>query len=517
MRAGRTKSLPRNTFSATRATSISRDALNRLKKIMPRSFARFSYEPQDSSDISCSVSVAESLYQQAKAPRSRKKSGSSSSSEGYDKIKRRSRQDKNNKKVIENLTMEVETLKNNLFHLQPKSSLNSCLQAMNIEKIDPPSFKQRLPEESLVPFTKEHILHSSHMKLFRDLKTVLNLKFKKNSNICDFLRSSSKLISSVSNEVDAVTYNLLIFDSLNEDAKSLVSHYLHSPLETISAPELHEILIHALGSSIDPIGRKTTFFAYDPLQDGNLKKEDLNLSNVLHAIRILGLKANTTNLEDYQKVLSILPPASQVELKSLVRGEQRFDPSYIPSISDILKLLRDSTGEIEIQFKQKKSDKLKNQKREIFAIESKIEPIYVQNYEQDKNVFGSSKQERQKINPNSYSRKTPRQYDGKQKTGSNSYCLNCLMSNHTWQYCGFTNLACQLCLSEKHPTPECPVYPNSTAVPTACFYCRSKLGKKVHHPSGDCLLAKESEISEIAETVSNSLNENNKKEKIQKN
>ena len=416
------------------------------------------------------------------------------------------REKREKREDLKGLYSEIAELKKAFLNIKPKSQLDSFSHATNIERVDPPNFKYKSISGSLVPSGKDAMLHNTHLRLFKDLKTVLNIKYKKNTSISDFLRSTAKLINSVTDDLDQVTYNLLIFDSLNDEAKVLVSHYLNKPIETLTPQELHEILIQALGSSIDPIGRKTNFYSYDPINDSSLKREDLNLANVIHGIKILGLKASASDLDIYQKVLSCLPPSSQVELKGLVRSEQVFNPNFIPTASDILKLLRDSTMEIETFFKNKKQMKL--QKRDIFALESP-EPEFVQNYVLDKKNFGFNRkvEDKQKINPNSFVRNTPRLYDGRAKVKTH-YCLNCLLPGHKWETCGFTKLACQLCLKTTHPTPECPIYPNSTAVPTPCYYCRTQRGIKVHHPSIDCMLAKESEISEIIDSVANSMMEN---------
>ena len=350
------------------------------------------------------------------------------------------------------------------------------------EKVGAPMFKDLDEGELPHHWQQDSVLHTKNLKSFKDLKSIIGLSYNKTKmDISDFIRSFASIVSAVSCDVHPLTYNLLLFDSLDDKSKLVVSSFIKEPIDSLSANAFHEIVVACLGSGATSTVRKHHFFAYDPIGDKSIKSDDLTLNTVIHQITVLGNKASVSKTDIFDKIFSILPENAQMRLENIISNKRMLHPGYIPDHVDISRLLIDSTRAINQWFRSKRSGKLDVMSVDVVGETSVMnidgKKTFIQDYKIDRNKRGSG----------------IRQSDADE---SPRYCTNCLMANHMFRNCKFTALSCQMCGSDLHSTPACTVYKNMTAVVKHCWHCMSKLGIKRHHPAHACLLLKESDKQE---------------------
>ena len=345
------------------------------------------------------------------------------------------------------------------------------------EIVSVPKFKEI--DEGGIPhaWNTNSVLNAKNIKSFRELKSIIGLSYSRKMDICDFIRSFVTIVSAVSCDINPLTYNLLLLDSLDDKSKLIVSAFIKEPIDSLSASSFHEIIIACLGNGTTSTIRKQAFFSYDPLTDKAIKLDDLTLNNVIHSITVLGNKASVEKTDIFDKIFSILPESAQMRLENIMANKRLNNPGYVPDHVDISRLLIDSTRTINQYFRNRRTLKgdvmFLSETEEGSVMNTEGQKVFVQDYKVDKNG------------------RTNRRSDSSDE--SKPYCTNCLMTNHGFKNCRFTALSCQMCGSDRHSTPACTVYKNQTAVLKHCFHCMTKMGLKRHHPAHACLLLKETE------------------------
>ena len=338
-----------------------------------------------------------------------------------------------------------------------------------------PTMEEILPPKLRTMGDSEpHHLKEKELKKIRDLRALLEYRFKPSKQtVAEWLRAYAKKVAIMATNLHPSLYNVILLENLDPISQEQLHSFLGGrSIQDWTPVDLHKIVLTALGGGNSEIDRVREFYAYHPKQDA---VPPTTISKLIHKLYTLGAAAGVTQLQVYKKLIHILPPTAKQEIRSAIAARRSFNPSFVPAAHELLELTGDATESINQEL------------CELYGKKKGIKSISFDGSEEEElSIFGIGTYP---PNPNS----NDRQFYPRLDKPPPDTCSNCLQLGHKYQTCRF-KINCLLC-GGSHPAPVCHIYKNKTPVSKACYHCSLK-GILLHHATADCLLIKESQMTD---------------------